>query len=201
MDSNNPYPNPYVKPTDNLGSAKELKENMKANNEYFAPSGNETPYDVMSKQIVNEVAPPQLNAYPNSQNYQPGYQQGHQQGYPTQPPMYPQGQGFPNQGPTYYNGPPPVRPVSPVMLQQPPTVVYVQGFNPAGGKCQYCNSNASVVSRKRSGCALWSWAAALCLFTGICCWIPCCIDDCYDTEFTCANCNNVRGYVKSPMGC
>lgn len=31
MDGNNPYPNPYVKPTDNLGSATELKENMKNN--------------------------------------------------------------------------------------------------------------------------------------------------------------------------
>lgn len=154
----------------------------------------------MSKQVVNQVAPPpQMNQYPPAQGFQPGY--------PVQPPMYPpQGPGYQNYpnnpNPNYYNGPPPGRPVSPAYApQQPPTVVYVQGFNASSGKCQYCNSNASVISRKRTGCAIWAWCTVLLLFTGICCWIPCCIDDCYDMEFICSNCNNVRGHVRSPMGC
>ena len=78
---------------------------------------------------------------------------------------------YPRQ-PTSYNQQQPV--------QYPQPTVLVLQKNNHSGVCQLCNSNVSVLQRKRSGCAAWSWCVCLFCFTGFCCWIPFVIDDCYD---------------------
>ena len=61
-----------------------------------------------------------------------------------------------------------------------PATVYFQAPPTAKNPCPYCGTHSSIISRKRKGCALWVWFFALLLLTGCCCWVACCIDDCFD---------------------
>lgn len=49
-----------------------------------------------------------------------------------------------------------------------------------GQLCQFCRKTTHEVRRKKVGCASMSWCACLFVCTGICCWIPFVIKDCYD---------------------
>lgn len=190
--------NPYIAPQENMGSAKQLKEEQKLsanlNNAYF-PSRNESPYDLMkvnsqaSNNVLDKVGEV-LVANPGNPNYNPygppagqppmGYPPVYNQGYPM-------GQPYPNPAMGYH--------------QPPAQQIFIQ-TSPGGSPiCSHCRTNASAIYRSRAGCALWSWCFCLFCFTGFCCWIPCVVDDCYDQEIICASCQHVRGYIKSRFGC
>lgn len=67
--------------------------------------------------------------------------------------------------------------------------------------CKFCHKFAGFYHRRKAGCAVWSWGILLCFFTGCCCWIPCVIDECYDEEIICSNCQGVKAYFKSSYEC
>jgi hypothetical protein len=120
----------------------------------------------------------------------------YQQGYPPAPQnpnMY--------QNQNYYGGPPPpINQFNNNLPQQPPTVVIIDK-SPKTGSCQFCHVNASILQRHKSGCATWGWCFCLLCFAPLCCWIPFVVDDCYDINYICTNCQGVRGVVKSTYGC
>lgn len=72
------------------------------------------------------------------------------------------------------NVPPPPPPQN-----KAPIIVQVQS-NITTGPCAFCYQNAGVIQKKRCGCAMWSWSCGLLWLTGVCCWIPWVMKDCYD---------------------
>lgn len=63
---------------------------------------------------------------------------------------------------------------------QGPTIVTIGGNSGGGTKCPFCSETTGNIPRKRSGCVTWAWCACLFLFTGLCCFIPFCVDSCKD---------------------
>lgn len=202
MDNNNV--NPYIMPGENIESTRQLKENQKLNdklnNAYFP---NQNPYDLMKdnqgnqgtgRNVLEEVGEAMVKGNNPGMNYYgpaPAVNQP-PMGYP---PIYGQPMGNPSM-----MGPP--RPMGYNQVpSQSPQMMFIQAGPARGPVCNSCRTNASVVTRSKAGCAVLGWCTCLLCFTGLCCWIPCVIDDCYDHEMICANCMVVRGYIKSPYGC
>ena len=63
--------------------------------------------------------------------------------------------------------------------------------------CPGCKKSYSSFQREQIGKAAISWGTVLFLTTGICCWIPCVINDCKDHEIVCSNCSYIRQRVPS----
>ena len=68
----------------------------------------------------------------------------------------------------------------PQYQQPPPAVIVVNEKKGLQNECPYCHKNANTVGKYTVGCAAWSWGLVLLFTTGICCWIPCVVDDCKD---------------------
>ena len=133
--------------------------------------------------------------YQPNQGYQPDYNQGYQpdynQGYPPQQPVYnqpPGYQGYPPQQPIY-NQPP----QQPIYNQPPQQTVVVVHNNEDSGKlrCPHCNSSTGFTKTKVIGSAVIWVCFILFLFTFVCCWIACFMEELMDTEVKCANCGAV----------
>lgn len=63
--------------------------------------------------------------------------------------------------------------------------------------CRICGYDGMNIWRQSTGCALISWAICLFCSTGFFCWVPFCIDSCYDTEVVCSRCAAVKNVVKA----
>lgn len=126
-----------------------------------------------------------------SQGYQPDYSQGYNQVYPPQQTIYNQGapgyQGYPPQQTNYQQ--PPQQPI-----YQPPqqnTVVVVHNNDDGKKRCPQCNSSAGFTKTKVIGSAVIWMCFILFLFTFVCCWIVCFMEELMDTEVKCATCSTV----------
>jgi len=58
--------------------------------------------------------------------------------------------------------------------------------------CPICRQETGSLTRKVAGGVTWIWCFGLFIFTGICCFIPFCVDSCQDTELVCMNCQFVK---------
>jgi len=93
--------------------------------------------------------------------------------------MYPQAQGVYAQS----GGPPVVV-----------TTVVPLGGRPIQMVCPHCRAEIRTNTEKRPGLIAFISGAVLAMLGCVwgCCLIPCCLDDCLDTEHTCPNC---QGYI------
>lgn len=176
---------------------------------YFPPKQNDdqfkttAPNDLWA-QTANQIAmnpaanSPNNNYYPQGQpvSYQqPQFYNNAPMGYPAPYQAAPYQQGYPP-GAQYQVQPPMNNQYRP-MPPPPPIIINTNSVN----VCQFCHKNASVFHRRKAGCAVWSWCLCLFLFTGLCCWIPCVIDECHDEEVICSSCQGVKAYFTSRYGC
>jgi hypothetical protein len=83
----------------------------------------------------------------------------------------------------------------------PQPLIIIPMHKPSPTACPLCHQDIGVLVRKRNGCAIWTYAVILCIFTGCCCWIPFVIDSCYDKEFICNGCLQVRRFEESECCC
>ena len=65
--------------------------------------------------------------------------------------------------------------------------------------CRMCGYDGLSTWRESAGCAAYSWCTCMFFFTGVFCWIPFCIDGCYDTEVICSRCAHVK--TRIPADC
>ena len=97
-------------------------------------------------------------------------------------PMY----GQPMYGqPGYMSQPPPP-------MQQGPTIITINGNNNNGTPCQFCGTNTHNATRKKVGCVAILWGLLLLWLTGFLCCLPCCMDQCKDTELVCTKCQQIK---------
>ena len=82
--------------------------------------------------------------------------------------------------------------------QQGPTVIHINNDNDDGTPCQFCGSKTSHITRRKVGCVAIAWGFCL-LVTGVCWWLPCCMDGCKDVELVCVKCQSVKGVI--PANC
>lgn len=134
-----------------------------------------------------------------NQGYNAG-NQGYNQGYNNQP-YNPNNQG--------YNPNPPLNPYQNHNANQgfnrnqeyngnqgfiPPPVPFIP---PAGLVCPLCRKQTTSVVRKVAGGVTWIWCFILFIFTGVCCCIPFCVDNCKDTEMMCAVCQSPKARINA----
>ncbi|KAG9521898.1 hypothetical protein KCU71_g6149, partial [Aureobasidium melanogenum] len=74
------------------------------------------------------------------------------------------------------------------------------GAQPAKVDCPVCKQPATTKTSKKVGERAYIWGAVLCVLTGCLCWIPCCMDDCKDTDHTCSNCGRPLATVAANGG-
>ena len=144
----------------------------------------------------------------------PGYGQ-QSPGYGQQSPGYGQPYGNPNmnpnmnsnmnpninQGPQFGTPPPPnyggVQPSHPYGNQppmQPQTnVIVVNNGNTGPGYCNVCARGTGTMVDYQVGGKTWGICLLLFCFTGVCCWIPFCVDDCKDRVYLCQSCGARKG--------
>lgn len=110
-------------------------------------------------------------------------------GQPMQPmqPMYGQPPMQPMYNQPVYMPPPPV--------QQGPTIITISGNNNNGTPCQFCGTNTHNVTRKKVGCVAILWGLLLLWLTGFLCCLPCCMDQCKDTELVCSKCQQIKTII------
>lgn len=135
-------------------AAMQINSAEQLQNRFSNNQGNNNPYPYM----------------PHDQPNQPAYVEQPKIGYP---PAYNQN------SPAYYNPPPNSNYINIVPQHSPVTYVIDMRAN-SEPMCHICHKSASCISRKRCGCALATWSTCLFFFTGILCWVPCCIDQCWD---------------------
>ncbi|KAG9952941.1 hypothetical protein KCU85_g1680, partial [Aureobasidium melanogenum] len=82
--------------------------------------------------------------------------------------------------------PPPYPTATPVVEHVTP--LGSLGASSARVDCPVCKQTTSTRTHKKVGDRAYIWGAVLCVLTGCLCWIPCCMDECKDTEHTCSNC-------------
>ncbi|KAG9700008.1 hypothetical protein KCU95_g1063, partial [Aureobasidium melanogenum] len=82
--------------------------------------------------------------------------------------------------------PPPYPTATPVVEHVTP--LGSLGASSARVDCPVCKQTTSTRTQKKVGDRAYIWGAVLCVLTGCLCWIPCCMDECKDTEHTCSNC-------------
>ena len=102
---------------------------------------------------------------------------------PPPPCEQPAASGYPPQQPAPYPNQPPVM----VVAAQPP----VFGRQPMNMTCGNCNAQILTSIDHESGALTWLICLPLCLFTGICCFVPFLIDGCKDVIHKCPNCNRI----------
>jgi len=80
--------------------------------------------------------------------------------------------------------------VAPVVV----TTVVPLGSRPIQMICPHCRAEVRTNTEKRPGLIAFISGAVLAMLGCVwgCCLIPCCLDDCLDTEHTCPNC---QGYI------
>ena len=133
----------------------------------------------MEKKAAQKITQEMVGGPIPPNNY---YQQGYPQA-PQNPNMY--------QNQNYYGGP--LQPINQFYNNPPssqPTTVVIIDKGPRS--CQFCHVNAPIIQRKKSGFATWGWCLCLSCFAPLCCWIPFCLDNCYDIHHICTNCSGVR---------
>lgn len=182
--------NQYAK-TNTSGSGEELKAMQNA--PYSYPNQNNDPYsNGLNREISGAINPSlsqhqQLQYNQPYQSYQPGPNSmqvnGNQQFAPPPP-------AYPNNYPPNYG-----------QKGNTTQIIIQKNVGNYSNPCQYCHKTSQVTTRQIMGCATWGWGVALFWFTGICCWIPCVIDDCYDVEIIFQSCMEVRGTVNSKYCC
>lgn len=109
-------------------------------------------------------------------------------GQPMQQPMY----GQPMYGQPGFIQPPPPQ-------QQGPTIIAITGNNNDGSPCQFCGTNTPQIARRKVGCVAILWGLFLLWTTGFLCCLPCCMDQCKDTEIVCTKCQQVKNTI--PADC
>jgi hypothetical protein len=57
-----------------------------------------------------------------------------------------------------------------------------------------CGFDGQSTWRQAAGCATYGWCICL-MLTAVCCWIPFCIDSCYDTEVICTRCGQIKAVI------
>ena len=67
-----------------------------------------------------------------------------------------------------------------------------QGQQFHGIICASCNQVTESYQKKGVGNITWIWCFLLCIFTGLCCWIPFICDDCKEDQIICAKCHQKK---------
>lgn len=121
---------------------------------------------------------------------QPGY---------VQPPVYGQpSYGQPMYGQPMYGQPGFMAPPPPP--QNGPTIIKISDNHQNNGTpCQFCGTNTGQLTRKTVGCVAVMWGICLLWTTGILCCLPCCMDNCKDTELVCVKCQQIKNTI--PANC
>jgi len=122
-------------------------------------------------------------------------------GQPMQQTMY----GQPMQQTMY--GQPMQQQIQPMYMQQPPmqqgpTIIKIDSRNGNGGDgspCQFCGTSTGQIIRKKVGCVAIAWGICLFWFTGVLCFIPCCMNGCKDSELICVKCQQVKNTIPASL--
>ena len=125
----------------------------------------------------------QFNAM--NQGQQPGYDAQFQQ-FPQQPQygQQPYGQQPYGQQPVYNQQPSynqqPVYNQQPAYNQQPTTIIVKNNRNDDDDRCAFCGSTAGFITKNKISGQQIIWGIILLFCTGWLCFVPCCMDECYD---------------------
>mmetsp|Transcript_2165 Transcript_2165/g.3795 ORF Transcript_2165/g.3795 Transcript_2165/m.3795 type:complete len:85 (+) Transcript_2165:165-419(+) len=61
----------------------------------------------------------------------------------------------------------------------------------SGPYCNKCNNRCQNLVHEEDTTNQWIWCIILLLFTGVCCWIPFCIDSCKRQVVRCGTCRTI----------
>jgi len=93
-----------------------------------------------------------------------------------------------------------MQPPPPPIQQQGPTIITIgNNNNNDGTPCQFCGTNTAQITRRKVGCVAILWGLCLLWTTGFLCCLPCCMDNCKDTEIVCVKCQQVKNVI--PANC
>lgn len=116
-----------------------------------------------------------------------------------QPPVYGQpAYGQPMYGQPAFGQPGFISPPPPPQ-QTGPTIITLGGNNDNGTPCQFCGTNTNQIIRRKVGCVAIMWGVCLFVSTGFLCCLPCCLDNCKDTELVCVQCQQIKNTI--PANC
>ncbi len=146
---------------------------------------------------------------PQNQGYNPNYNTPPQnQGYSPNPP---QNHGIlslisgfnNNMPPPNYGGQQPMMPGQQPMpniaqgnfIHNSDKIIIIQQHSSM--PCPMCGFDGASTWRQKTGVVSWAWCICLFLFFWPLCWLPFCMDSCYDTQIVCNRCGQVKNTIQA----